>query len=170
MNWDAIGAVAEAIAALAVIISLLYLAIQVNQNTRTIKNQALKSARERFLVDLDSATSTQIDADIFRRGLNNFNNLSPSDQGSFHSKMHTITHAFHHAWDLNKDGLLPEHELDAMRDVTVSYLMSPGAQQWWAVHKSVPPPNIVSYLDSACEAADGRIVPAIERFPWLRTD
>lgn len=170
MNWDAISAVAETVAAIAVIVSLLYLAIQVNQNTRTLKNQGLKSARERFLMDLDQATRTQIDADIFRRGLNDFENLDPADQGSFHSKMHTITHAFHHAWDLNKEGLLPDHELEAMRDITVSYLITPGAQQWWTWHKSVPPPDIVDFLDAASEEAEGRIAPATERFPWLRKE
>ena len=168
MNWDAISAVAEAIAAIAVIVSLLYLAIQVNQNTRALKSSGLQSARERFLMDLDQATGTQVDAEIFRRGLNDFDSLSPADQGSFHSKMHSITHAFHHAWDLHKDGLLPDQELDAMRDITVSYLITPGAQQWWVVHKTVPPPDIVDYLDSASANAADRIAPATDRFPWLR--
>lgn len=170
MNWDAISAIAEAIAAVAVIVSLLYLAIQVNQNTRALKNQGLQSARERFLLDIDQATGTQIDAEIFRNGLNDFNSLTPAEQGCFHSKMHTITHAFHHAWDLNKDMLLPDHELEAMRNLTVSYLIAPGAQQWWAVHKSVPPLEIVNYLDNASENAEGKIAPATERFPWLRKE
>ena len=168
MNWDAISAVAETIAAIAVIVSLLYLAVQVNQNTRALKSRGLKSARERFLMDLDRATRTQVDAEIFRKGLNDFDNLSPADQGCFHSKMHALTHAFHHAWDLNKDGLLPDHELDAMRDITISYLITPGAQQWWAIHKTVPPPDIVNYLDNASANANGMIAPATDRFPWLR--
>ncbi len=34
MNWDAVGAIAESIGALGVISSLIYLAVQVRQNTR----------------------------------------------------------------------------------------------------------------------------------------
>jgi len=37
MNWDAIGALAEAIGAIAVIVTLVYLAIQLRQNTRAIE-------------------------------------------------------------------------------------------------------------------------------------
>ena len=36
MNWDAIGAIAESIGAVAVIATLLYLAIQIRQNTKSL--------------------------------------------------------------------------------------------------------------------------------------
>ena len=38
MNWDAIGAVAEAIGSIGVLISLFYLAMQIRQNTRQISS------------------------------------------------------------------------------------------------------------------------------------
>ncbi len=170
MNWDAISAIAELIAAIAVIVSLLYLAIQVSQNTQALKRQGQKSARERFLTDLDKTTKTQVDAEVFRNGLNDFDSLSPADQGCFHSKMHPLIHGFHHAWDMHRAGLVPDIELEAMRDVLISYLITPGAQQWWAMHKSVAPPDIVKYLDEAAENARDSIAPAIERFSWLRSN
>ena len=37
INWDIIAAVSEAIGAIAVVISLIYLAFQVRQNTRAIR-------------------------------------------------------------------------------------------------------------------------------------
>ena len=40
MNWEAIGAIGETIGAIAVIISLLYLAIQIRQNTAQMKHSA----------------------------------------------------------------------------------------------------------------------------------
>ncbi len=36
MNWDAIGAIAELFGAVGVIASLVYLAVQIRQNTRTV--------------------------------------------------------------------------------------------------------------------------------------
>ena len=167
MNWDAISAIAEMIAAVAVIVSLLYLAIQVSQNTHALKRQGQQSARERFLMDLDRTTNTRIDAEIFRNGLNDFDSMSPDDQGCFHSKMHPLIHGFHHAWDMHRAGLVPDIELEAMRNLMISYLMTTGAQQWWAMHKTVAPPDIVSYLDEATVNAMGKIAPATERFSWL---
>ena len=37
MNWDAIGAIAESVGALGVIASLIYLALQVRQNTKQVR-------------------------------------------------------------------------------------------------------------------------------------
>ena len=170
INWDALGAIADLIAAVAVVVSLIYLAVQVSQNTRTLKHQGLESARYRYLGHFDRATMTQADAEIFRDGLNDFEKLSPSEQGCFHSKIHPLVHSFHHAWDLHRAGLIGDAEFSAMRDHTTSFLMTPGAQQWWAMHKTVPPPEIVNFLDEAVANASGNIEPATERFSWLRSD
>ena len=43
MNWEAIGAVAELLGALGVIATLVYLSIQIRQNTRMMKSTALQS-------------------------------------------------------------------------------------------------------------------------------
>ena len=40
MNWDALGTIAEAVGALAVLISIVYLAVQIRTNTRAIKASA----------------------------------------------------------------------------------------------------------------------------------
>ena len=37
MNWDAVGAIAESVGALGVIFSLIYLALQVRQNTQQVR-------------------------------------------------------------------------------------------------------------------------------------
>jgi hypothetical protein len=36
MNWDAIGAIAETLSAIAVVATLIYLALQIRQNTQVI--------------------------------------------------------------------------------------------------------------------------------------
>ena len=44
MNWEAIGAVGEVLGAVGVIATLGYLAVQIRQNTRTVKSSAYQSA------------------------------------------------------------------------------------------------------------------------------
>jgi hypothetical protein len=41
MNWDAIGAIAELLGALGVLGSLLYLAVQIRQNTKALRGIAI---------------------------------------------------------------------------------------------------------------------------------
>ena len=46
MNWDAIGAVGELVGAIAVVITLVYLAIQIRQNTKTVRASTYQSVAE----------------------------------------------------------------------------------------------------------------------------
>ena len=43
MNWDAIGAIAELLGAVGVIASLIYLATQIRQNTRSVRGATYQS-------------------------------------------------------------------------------------------------------------------------------
>lgn len=52
MNWDALGAIAELVGALAVILTLAYLARQISQNTKMMSAQAYQ-ARSDSLVDIN---------------------------------------------------------------------------------------------------------------------
>ncbi len=44
MNWDAVGAIAESVGALGVIFSLIYLALQVRQNTQQVRLSRFQEA------------------------------------------------------------------------------------------------------------------------------
>lgn len=43
MNWEAIGAVANLFAALGVIATLIYLAMQIRQNTKAVRSSSIES-------------------------------------------------------------------------------------------------------------------------------
>ena len=53
MNWDALGAIAELVGAVAVLLTLIYLAIQIRQNSEVTKFHVLQaeSSLESFLLD-----------------------------------------------------------------------------------------------------------------------
>ena len=53
MNWDAIGAIGEILGALAVVLSLGYLAIQVKQNTHSMKVAAKLEIDKQFTLYTD---------------------------------------------------------------------------------------------------------------------
>jgi hypothetical protein len=170
MNWDAIGAVAEFVGAVAVVITLFYLALQVRQSTKQDEARGLQTAIKEYLGSFEAATGSTESADIFRRGLNDFDALSPAEQGSFHSAIHSLLTGFNNAWNLHESGLLPEDEFVAMRGLFVSILISPGGTRWWSLYKKVPPLHLTTYLDESMRDATGTMQPANESFPWLRSD
>lgn len=54
MNWDAISAIGESIGAIAVVISLIYLAVQIRQNTRQIKSNIAATELSAFERNIQS--------------------------------------------------------------------------------------------------------------------
>ena len=46
MNWEAIGAIGETIGAIAVVLTLVYLSIQIRQNTRSVRAATYQSVAE----------------------------------------------------------------------------------------------------------------------------
>jgi len=51
MNWDALGAIGEVVSAVAVVITLIYLAIQLRHNTNAVRTntwQSIQDAEQRF--------------------------------------------------------------------------------------------------------------------------
>lgn len=90
MNWDAISAIGDMIAAIAVVVSLIYLAIQVRQNTRQI-SRSIKTAqlaafernvesgnraREFFLLNPELF-------DLYRKGWKSFQGLDAGEKTRF---------------------------------------------------------------------------------------
>ena len=42
MNWEALGAIGEIVAAVAVVVTIGYLAVQIRQNTRSVRDSAFQ--------------------------------------------------------------------------------------------------------------------------------
>ena len=59
MNWDAIGAVAEALGAIGVMLTLLYLAFQTRQNTHVLDQTRNMHEASTFRANMDGVMNLQ---------------------------------------------------------------------------------------------------------------
>ena len=83
MNWDVASTVAEIVAAVGVIFSLLYLARQIRGSSNTENSRAFESAINSF----HQATANLLDTenlDLFMKGLADYESLSDSETLQFH--------------------------------------------------------------------------------------
>jgi len=170
MNWDAIGTIAEIVGAAGVIVSLIYLAIQIRHTSRQTDSQALQVAIANYLNHYDNATATTDNIEVLRKGLNNFDSLSANEMGRLHSLLHPLNHGFNSALTMYKAGLLPEQEFVAGRDSYIAFLITPGGKRWWESFKHSSPRDFVAYIDEAIRQADGTVAPATEKLPWLKAE
>ena len=112
MNWNAVGAIGEIIGALAVFLTLGYLAVQIRQNTKAVRASALDSSvnavndvRIAMFESSEVAPSGRVQqlqsfriamfessevAALYRRGLENPEELDDDERTRFRLLLHTI--------------------------------------------------------------------------------
>ena len=108
MNWDALGAIAELLGAIAVLATLVYLTLQVRQNTN-----ALNSSNNHRVMDAFNALNVTIagDADvarIFYTGIAAPETLTEAEQNRFQHLMHTVANVYRNLFHQYLDGTFPE--------------------------------------------------------------
>lgn len=132
MNWDAIGAIAEAIGAVGVIASLLYLAVQVRGNTRASAIES-KLQSTRMLHDfIDSLVQDPELNDLFLRGVADLGSLSEADYYRFSNMSLKAFWFFSAGYFQFRTGTLGEDDWHEIRAVLRYWLRRPGCQAWWA--------------------------------------
>lgn len=147
VNWDAIGATAELVGATAVIATLLYLAVQIKQNTMASRANALQS-----LTDI-SATITGI---VFSNAeTTKIWNLGLRGELDDETDLTRFTLLLTQ-WFVSYESVFLQHQLGAVSDeffesrmAAVLYLMSvPGVVVVWNLVKFSLTRSFVKYVES----------------------
>jgi hypothetical protein len=90
MDWNALGAIGEIVGALAVFLTLGYLAVQIRQNTKAVRASALDSSINAVNdVRVAILGSSEVTA-FYRKGLVNPEELGDDERERFRLLMHTI--------------------------------------------------------------------------------
>ena len=155
MNWDAIGAIAEAIGAAGVIASLLYVAVQVRASTRASAVEA-KLASTRFYTDyLNSLIQTPELNDLFLRGRENLESLSPDDYYRFSNMALQACSFFSAAYFQFRKGTLSEGDWFENRAIVQFWFRGRGCRDWWEkVGKHMFGADFASFVETEIHELD----------------
>jgi hypothetical protein len=131
MNWEAIGAIAELLAAIGVIGSLIYLAFQVRRNTHIQKMTNLRDiSTELATTARCTATNPEL-ASLVLRGLADITSLDPVERYRFDSFLYAFLANYERALIDARDGDYPEEQLVPLRVSVVEYLGTHAGRTWW---------------------------------------
>lgn len=136
MNWEAIGAVGEVLAAVGVILTLGYLAVQIRQNTAMMTAQTVQAsvdATQRVL--LYRAEHAEVRA-VLRKARSD-EALSPDEfevvtaylQASFMNFQARLQH--------NTRGVFDASVNESYERILIDYLEQPYVQRWWAYARAL---------------------------------
>jgi len=150
LNWDAVGAVAEAIGATGVIASLLYVAMQVRASTRASTVEA-KLASSRMYTDFVTLFVKSPELyELFLRARKDLESLDPAEYYQFSHLALVAFSVFSAGYFQYSKGTLTEDDWLEYRVVINFWVKGKGFQQWWnKLGKLSFAPPFVEFVESA---------------------
>src|SRR5437588_5673004 len=158
MNWDEISAISQAIGSIAVVFSVLYLALQVHRSTRIAK-LAAQDAASTALREVTRPFAENADlARIWRMGLEDLQSLSAEEQARFFHSTYQFLKAFetihfHHIY-----GLMDEQIWQGWCGLLQHYIASPGIEHYWQRRQDLFSKRFQSFIETLERPASRRTV------------
>lgn len=135
MNWEAIGAVAELGAAIAVLISLLYLAIQIKYQSKESKLSAASDLSAGFNDFLGEMASNGSLAEIFVKGLKDLDSLDEVERLRYFSHMARMFRILEGLQKHNSEGRLEDASWAGVRNILIDFSAQKGFSDWWILRR-----------------------------------
>ena len=169
MTLSDLANLAEIVGGVAVVISLVYLAVQVRQNTHSVRSATLQ-ANTALWNSIISSLADPGAVQAYAAGLTGDKDISPVTYTQFFLHCRRIFVAFEDQHFQFRQGILDEDTYRGYeRSISRQFLAFPGFRIWWEQSKDVFSPRFVEYLDdliSRTELADaGKYYREWQEFP-----
>lgn len=159
MNWEAIAAVGQVIGALAVFLTLAYLARQVRQANCQNLLSSYQHTYDTINQFLQSTLASADLADIVVRGRESYASLNPADRLRFdHFHLIILNVVESHLFQVERtaDPLEKDYRAWArenMQGVIQGYFAYPGTRAFWAGIEALFEPAVRHFIAAALQAA-----------------
>jgi len=145
MNWEAIGAIAGLIGLGFVVVSLVYVGIQIKQSNKDARSQARQTLLDTFAqvnweFGKDPDLPTMVSA-----GLHDWSSLSNAEKTRFETVMGRYLQNIQKGILLYQDGSLDSATLDNIANFMLTCVQVPGGKEWYE-ESLYPSPEVREYF------------------------
>jgi len=151
MDWDAIGAIGEVVGAIAVFITLLYLAAQIRQNSQAVKNSAAQTLLSEANASLRVASSDPGTARAVILGQTLFDDLSEAERAQFIVWIFSWMRTIEQAYFQYIQGYIDEEIWEGQEAHLRQAIHSPAISRWWSFRRSFYSQRFQNYVDGIAE-------------------
>lgn len=165
MDWEAIAAIAEAAAALAVIASLLYLAAQVKSGAKAFRTSQ-RDAALRTLMEWNYHIAADPDlASIFQRGCKDFDSLDERERARAVHVFYSFFKGLENQYLHYLNGVLEEEVWTRSLPVLAGYANQPGATHYFKMRKDVFDPRFRELVERMHDGPPARFLAGLTQEP-----
>ena len=149
MSIEQISALAQIVASVGVIVSLVFVGLQIRQNTGALQRTEHNSTMEQWTVLRQAIAQNREVAELMTSGLSGESALDAADQLRLEQMLQEYAWASFHVWERTQRGIFPKGTFEATSGAFLSTLLrTPGGDIWWAKAKHVGlPPGFVADVD-----------------------
>ena len=158
MNWEAINAVSQFVSSIAVVLSVLYLGLQVHRSTRVAKvaaqDAAASAVRDVTNTFMENAEMSR----IWGTGLEDLNKLSAEDQARFFHATHQFLKALETIHFHYLNGLMDKQLWLGWQELLRHYIAAPGIAQYWNIRSQLFSARFRAFVSNLEPVRDRRTV------------
>jgi hypothetical protein len=150
MSFEQISYFAQIVASVGVVASLIFVALQIKQNTAALQRNEHNSTMEQWTVIRMAIAKHRDIAELMTGGLQGESPLDAADQLRLEQMLQENAWAAFHIWDRTQRGIFPKGTFEATGGALLDTLLrTPGGESWWRKAKHIGfHPGFVSDVDA----------------------
>ena len=146
---------AEIVSAIGLIISIIYVGVQVTDNTSATRSETASNANSEFIDFYNLVSSDAELAEIWLHGITNPEKLTDIEAVRFVFVLHTVMLQFQNNFYLVEEGTLDPRMLDAINNTLGTVRGTPGFEFYWTNRKSLFFPEYQRYVEALMYSEEG---------------
>ena len=150
-NLESLANLGEIIGAITVVVSLIYLAVQVRQNTQAQQTENFSRALDRVAAIQATLSQDPETSVIFSKGVSDPSDLTSRERMQFTWTMYELFGAFEFMFLASKTNAIPEEIWRRWSSAVAWWLSYSGVQAWWSVRPIPFSESFTSYIESLLE-------------------
>src|ERR1700752_4180978 len=155
MTIEQLSYLAQIAGSVGVIVSLVFVGLQVRENTRALQRNEHNSTMEQWTVIRMAIAQNRDIAELMTAGLHGERALDAADQLRLEQFLQENAWAAFHIWDRTQRGIFPKGTFEATGGALLDTLLrTAGGQNWWRKAKHIGfPPGFVLDVDAVLDQA-----------------
>ena len=147
MNWEAIGAIGEVVGSIAVIVTLIYLATQIRQNTRSVQSAAIDTTANVSIATRQSIYTSAELSNIWNRGMADPKSLDDDERLRFRLALHNVIWGLWSQYEQAELTGVSGQVWQSTKPILRRIIGSPGGKWFWSGYKHEFAESFVQEVD-----------------------
>jgi len=148
MNLESLANLGEVIGAVAVVVSLIYLAVQIRQSTESQRTENYARALDRLSAMQSLLSQDDELSQLFAKGVHDVSVLAPQERIQFTWSMYEAFGAFEFLFHAAQSRSVPEEVWDRWSSAVAWWLAFAGVRTWWANRPISFTKSFTAYVDA----------------------